>query len=125
MNVSAIQEAESVTRSIARWGSVAAAVIFGVAFATDQTLSWDTIAGQKIQIVLVLVMFGGYALAWTERYEVLGSAIAVLAIIGQYLRGLSPDIYAPTAIFLAVGAPALFHLAAVVLHRFVLRRREA
>ena len=120
MNTAYVEEAESVTRSIARWGSAAAAIVFGVAFATDRSLNWDFFSGQSAHIGLTVVIFAGYALALTKQFEVLGSAIARLAIVGLYLYGLLPSVQAPNAIFLAVGAPALFHLVAVALHRYVL-----
>ena len=82
-----IQEAELVTRSVARWGSAAAAIIFGVAFATDKTLSWDIASGQAVQIGMIVAIFAGYTLAWTKKYEALGSLIALAAIIGIYARG--------------------------------------
>lgn len=125
MTTAAVREAETVTRSIARWGSLAAAVIFGIAFATDRMLTLEFVSAMVIQIALICLVFAGYALAWTRRYEVTGSIIALLAILGVYLYSLLPGIHAPMPIFLAVGIPALLHLCAVVLHRYVLPRARA
>lgn len=122
MTTATVREAETLTRSIARWGSLAAAIIFGVFFATDQTLTVEFVSTLLIQIALISLIFAGYALAWTRRYEVIGSVIALLAIVGVYLYSLLPGIHAPTPSFLAVGIPALLHLCAVVLHRYVLPR---
>jgi len=124
MNVAAIREAESVTRIIAKWGSVVAALIFGTAFVTDKALTWGLVTGQAAHIGLTLAIFLGYALAWTERFEVQGSLLAVVSMIGMALIGLSPGYESPSPIFFAVGAPALFHLIAVLLHSYVLPRAK-
>ena len=123
MNATTIHEAESVTRSVARWGSGAAAVIFGLAFIADPELSWEIVFTSAVPIGLTVAMFAGYALAWTERFEVLGSVIALVSMIAAYLAnvvvqygGFLP-VYLPHPFFLAVGLPAFIHLAAVVLHR--------
>ena len=124
MKEATVQEAESVTRSIARWASVAAAIIFGMAFVTDRALSWHTVASQVVQVGLIVTMFVGYALAWTKRFEVHGSVIALVSMIAAYVIYMvafeSPP--PPDLFFLAVGLPALVHLLAVVLHRYVLTR---
>jgi len=128
MNTASIQETELVTRSIARWGSAAAAIIFGVAFATDNLLDWHIVSSQFVHILLVVTIFVGYAIAWTKRFEVLGSVIALAAMIGVFVYVLSqgvPSFPEPAPIFLAVGAPALFHLVAVMLHRYDLSRPMA
>jgi hypothetical protein len=118
MNATTIHEAESVTRSIARWGSAAAAIIFGIAFVTDKKLSWDIASGQGVQIALVSAIFAGYALAWTKRFEVLGSVIALVSMIAVFVvYGVKYD-SPPNLFFLAIGAPAAFHLMAVMLHRY-------
>jgi hypothetical protein len=57
-------------------------VIFGLAFVTDENLSLHVASGQAIHIALVAAIFVGYALAWMERFEVLGSVIAIAAMIG-------------------------------------------
>ena len=127
MKTHSIEEAESVTRSIARWGSVAAATIFAIAFLTDETRTWSVIfQPEAARIALIVGIFVGYALALTRRFEVLGSAIALLALCGVYVMSgaISDPVAAPAPIFLAVGAPALFHLAAVMLHRMVLLPRS-
>ena len=123
MNATTIHETELMTRSIARWGSVVAAIIFGVAFATDPTLSWHIVSKQIAQIMLISVIFLGYALAWTKRFEVLGSSIALLAMIAVYSVMISTG-GSPALVFLAVGAPAAFHLLAVILHRYALPRMK-
>ena len=51
--------------------------------------------------------------------------MALLAMMGTYAYGLLPSAPSPNAIFLAVEAPALFHLVAVALHRFVLKTPRA
>lgn len=125
MNATAIQETESVTRTIARWGSAVAAVVFGVAFITDKHLSLQIVSLQLVPIALIVAIFAGYALAWTKRYEAVGSVIALLSVIGAYVayKLLNPP--AVTPFFLGVGLPALFHLVAVVLHRMGLTRAKA
>ena len=117
MNEAQIQEAESVTRSIARWGSIVAAIIFAVAFVTDRRLSWELVAGQALQIALVVSIFVGYGLALTERFEVLGSVIALAAIVVICVLCWVKAAFLPSPFFLAVGLPALFHLGAIALHR--------
>jgi hypothetical protein len=122
MNATTIHESEIVTRSIARWGSAAAAIIFGVTFVTDRALSWHIISPQVVQIGLIVAMFAFYALAWTKRLEVLGCVIALVSMIAAYVVYMAlfdlMDNPPPSLWFLAVGAPALFHLVAIVLHRF-------
>ena len=120
---------EPVTRSTARWSSAAAAIIFCTAFITDERLSWNVVSGPPDQIglmVTLFVLFAGYALAWTKRYEVLGSVIALVSMIAAYvvcyilcrlLYGGFCTLDLPSPFFLAVGLPALIHLVAVVLHR--------
>ena len=126
MNTHDIQEVESVSRSIARWASAAAAILFGVAFVTDQTLTWRLVSGaEAVRIVLILGIFFGYALALTKRFEVLGSVVALVAICAIYGLSAVSDRVPPAPIFLVVGAPALFHLVAVALHRFALLPRKA
>ena len=125
MNTTAIRETEFVTRTIARWGSAAAALIFGIAFLTDHTLHWGMITSQYVHIVLALAIFAGYAMAWSQRFEVLGSVLAVVAIGARYVVGNMHAGYTAAPIFLAVGAPALLHLVAVVLHDYVWYRPKA
>ncbi len=125
MNTRAIREAESVTRSIARWGSGIAAVVFGIAFLVDDTLSWEIISGQAWQIAMVVAIFLGYALAWTERFEITGSAVALAAMFGVCLYTLLNTHAWPDLFFLAVGAPAFFHLVAVGLHRYTRQPQAA
>ncbi len=123
MNAITIHESETVTRSIARWGSAAAAIIFGVAFVSDQPWAWYTFSVVALPTGLIVAMFAGYALACTKRYEVLGSVIAVVSMIAAYVAYMVPIVgnllpgFTPNPIFLAVGLPALIHLVAVVLHR--------
>ena len=121
MKAAAIRETELVSRTVAKWGSVAAALVFGVAFVTDKSLHWQYIPNQYVHIVLTLVIFAGYALAWTKRSEVLGSVIALASLVMLFGYAMVSDV-APPPILFAVGLPALFHLAAVALHRFVVLR---
>ena len=125
MTTATVKETEFLTRSIARWGSVAAAIVFGATFLTDKFRTWEMMSDQAVQIALIVAVFVGYALAWTKRFEVSGSVIALAAIVGVYLNSFSPTVHPPHPIFLAVGAPALFHLVAVVMHRYVLPRSKA
>jgi len=117
MNRAQVQEAETLSRSIAKWGSVAAAVIFAISFVTDRNLSWHLVAGQAVQIALVVSIFVGYGLALTKRFEALGSVIAIAAILIMCLLCWRLN-FLPSPFFLAVGAPALFHLGAIALHRY-------
>ena len=120
MNATTIHEAESVTRSIARWGSAAAAIIFGFAFVTDEMLRWYIDPSQVFQIGTIMAIsaiFVGYALAWLNRFEVLGSVIALVSMAAVYVICILTDNVPPGLFFLAVGLPALFHLVAVGLHR--------
>lgn len=114
MNSLTLHQCEGVTRSIARWGSVVAAMLFGLAFVTDRTLSYGLFAGHIVQILLVLVVFAGYLLAWRDRFEALGSVL-VLAAVGMFYGWNRHSITGsePTGpYFLAVAVPALFHLLA-------------
>ena len=113
------------TRSIARWGSAAAAVIFGIAFVTDRALSWHVVSPQVVQVGLIVAMFVGYAMAWARRREALGSVIALASMIAAFVVYAVANYPPPNLFFLAVGAPALFHLIAVILHRYVLKRARA
>jgi len=117
MNAANNHEAESVTRSIARWGSAAAAIIFGTALVTDKALSWDVVSGQWIHIGILAAIFAifmGYALAWAKRFEVLGSVIALISMLAVYAIILATRNVPPNPFFLAVGAPAVFHLITIV-----------
>jgi len=110
---------EPMTRSIARWGSAAATIVFGTAFVTDKTLSWDFVSGSPVQIGLIVTLFAifvGYALAWTKRFEVLGSAIAIVSMTAVYAVFLATGNVPPNPFFVVVGTPALFYLIAIVLH---------
>lgn len=117
------KETEFTTRSIARWGSLAAALLFGIVFVADMftvttgKLRWELISNNAVQIALILAVFVGYALAWTVRYEVLGSAIAVLAIVVVFVYHLLIQEIPLSYAFAWVGVPALFHLIAVLLHK--------
>jgi hypothetical protein len=125
MDTTTSNHAESVTRSIAQWGSLIAALIFAVGFLTDSTRSWPLIAGQMVQVGIIGVIFIGYAMAWMERYEVVGSVVVLVGMLGFYGFCTATTFVTPSWFFLAVGAPALFHLAAVALHRSKRNRMEA
>lgn len=122
MTYQTLTETELFTRSIARWGSVAAAVIFGAAFATDHTLDWSIVAGQYMHILLAFGIFAGYVLAWTKRFEVFGSVVALVSILAIFLYTYYTKGFVPSLSLLAVGAPALLHIVAVVLHRSAVSR---
>ena len=117
MNISAVREAESVTRTIAKWGSAAAAIIFAIGFATDKMRSWEMVTAQSVEIALIVAIFAGYALAWTERFEILGSFIALVAVVAVSILYWKTTSIVPLFFFVAIGAPAAFHLIAVLLHR--------
>lgn len=124
MNTASVRETEFMTRSIARWGSLAVAIIFGVAFVTDKSLSWKFLMDQFGHVLLTLTLFAGYVVAWTRRYEVHGSIIAILATLGLYFYELTLNSVWTQSILLVVGLPAVCHLVAVMIHRSVLRRRK-
>jgi hypothetical protein len=129
MNATTIYESETVTRSIARWGSAAAAIMFALAFVTDEKLSWRIASSQAVPIGLIVAMFVFYTLAWTKRFEALGCVLALVSIIavhviymvGFFVTGSRP----PNLWFLVIGTPALFHLMAIVLHRYGLNRMKS
>ena len=113
---------ESMTRSIAQWCSAAVAITFGVVFVTDKTMSWDMVSNQ-IYVGLIVAMIFGYVLALTKRYEALGSVMATMSMSAVYIIYMLPDFptYPADLFFLVVGAPALFHLLAIVLHHYELK----
>ena len=74
MNANAVRECELVARAVAMWGSLAAAIVFGIGFLTDRALSYHLVTSEAAQIGLILLMFAGYMLAWRTRFEVAGSA---------------------------------------------------
>jgi len=127
MKALAVHEWESVVRAIAIWGSIAAAVIFAVGFATDRALSYDLVISQAWQIALVLMIFVGYWFAWSIRYEITGSMLALAAVAAYWFGCRSYGLGVPYPIFLVVMVPAMLHLAAVALHRvwLTLARRAA
>ncbi len=124
MNPTTLRECESVTRVIALWGSVVAAIVFGIGFLTDNVLSYSLVVGQADQIVLVLLVFVGYLLAWKNGYEVVGSVLALVAIAVFYAWCVLYDEVIPNPFFLVIAAPALFHLLAVAFHRRALLVRK-
>jgi hypothetical protein len=121
MNAKTIHDSETVIRSIARWGSAVAAIVFSVAFLTDNCLSWYIVSEHANQIGLIVAMFAFYALALTKRFEALGSVMAFASMVAAYFA----TSVQPNLIFLAVGIPILFHLVAMVLHRYTLPRVQA
>lgn len=117
MNATTLRECESITRVVALWGSVLAAIVFGFGFLTDRMLSYSLVVGQADQIVLVLLVFGGYLLAWKKEYEVIGSVLALVAVTVFYAWCSLYEEVILHPVVLVVAAPALFHLLAVALHR--------
>lgn len=117
MNATAIQECESVSRAIARWGSVAAAAIFGIGFLTDEALSYHLVTGNVLQISFILLIFAGYLLAWCNTFEVLGSTLAIAAAFACWIWCQMQCAGSLRPIFFAVAGPALFHLLAVAFHQ--------
>lgn len=85
MRTTILNRAENLARSIARWGSVVAALVFGVGFVTDPALSWHVVSAQLLLIGLNAALFFGSALAWVQRSEVLGSVFAVFSTIAVYV----------------------------------------
>ncbi|QEG34762.1 hypothetical protein [Bythopirellula goksoeyrii] len=124
MNNSTITEIEKVNRSIARWGSVVAAILFAVGFLTDPRLSANLVIAEWEQIALILVVFVGYLLAWKNRFELTGSMIALCAMAGYWIWCRMCVNQLPNPIVFMLAAPALFHVLAVLVHR-VLRWRKA
>ncbi|MGD9637099.1 MAG: hypothetical protein AB7G28_07590 [Pirellulales bacterium] len=120
MKAVAVQECESVARTVAIWGSIAAAFVFGIGFVSDSALSYYLVSGQAVQIALVLLIFLGYWLAWSTRFEVPGSALALAAVVAYWFWCRSYGLGVPSPIFMVVTVPALFHLAAVTMHRLAL-----
>jgi hypothetical protein len=102
---------------VARWGSVVAAVIFGGAFLTDTQLSADLVAGQVLQISLLALMFVGYALAFSSRWETAGSVLALLAAVAAYVQICLMGTMNPSPIYLVIALPAVLHLVACWLER--------
>lgn len=88
MNTPFAHSAESVTRRIAQWGSLAAASLFGLAFVTDSValVREDPKLYADPALIaftgFVALTFVGYAIAWRPRWETLGSVIALLSILG-------------------------------------------
>ena len=121
MDTVATQEAEASSRTLARWGSLAAAVVFGAAFFTDERLDSAIVQTNALEIGLIVTVFVGYALAWAERLEALGSLIAVAAIVAVFVNSYCVSGSQISAAFALVGLPALVHLTAVVLHGRIAR----
>ena len=119
MSNASIRKCELITRSIARWGSVVAAIMFGIAFLTDKSLSYAIVSGQALQIALVLAVFIGYLLAWKKRHEAIGSLLAIAAVGIYYLWSQVNIDFTLGPFYSVVALPALFHLLAVAFHRFV------
>ena len=102
--------------------------MFSVAFVIDKELSWDIVSSHAIHIGLIVSIFAifvGYALALTKRFELLGSVIALVNMMAVYVVCLVTSNLPPNLFFLAVGAPALFHLVAIVLHQHKPSRLKA
>ncbi|MCA9230603.1 MAG: hypothetical protein KDA57_08125 [Planctomycetales bacterium] len=115
MNTTTFRESESITRAIAKWGSVVAALMFGIAFVADRALSYRLVAEQAAQVGLILFVFAGYLIAWKKRFELVGSILA-LGAVGAFFAwcqisyGGTPELF-----LLAVALPAVFHLVALAL----------
>jgi len=119
MNANAVRECELVARAVAMWGSLAAAVVFGISFLTDQALSYHLVTSEAEQIGLILLVFAGYLLAWRTRFEVAGSLLALAAAAAYWTWCRTQVDGIPAPIFLVVALPAAFHLSAVAFHRLI------
>ncbi|QDV74583.1 hypothetical protein [Botrimarina mediterranea] len=107
---------ELVTRRVAQWGSLAAALLFGLAYTMERDHDIFGTYYLATYTALVVATFVGYAIAWSPRYEVIGSVVALAASLGAYFIAPPFDMPLPNPAFLLVGLPALLHLLAVWLH---------
>jgi hypothetical protein len=117
MNATLSQEAELITRSVARWGSLTAAVLYGVVWATDKVQDPVLSLDLAVYTTATTLVFVGYALAWREPWEVIGSVLALVATVTAYTCLSFGPMPLPSPLLLLVGVPALLHLLAVGLHR--------
>lgn len=111
------REAEVVSRRTAQWGSLAAAVLFGVAYLTDKPNPFYTDPALYAFTAFVVLAFVGYAVAWWPRWETLGSLVALLSTIGALYAAYVAAVHHWSPALLGLAAPAVLHLAAVVFHR--------
>lgn len=112
-----VKEAELVTRRIAQIGSLAAAAMFGLAFAVD-TQPGVRMSPELVTFTAgVVIAFVGYALAWAPRLEALGSAIVIAGVVIAFFACDGPFRPVQGYAFLGIAAPAVLHLAAVAFHR--------
>lgn len=119
-----ITDSESFTRRLARWGSVAAAMLFALAFATERDHNVFESPDLFAYTACVVAVFVGYALAWSPRGELVGSLLAIVATVAAYCV-VTPPGYTPISpAFLLVALPAALHFAAVVIHGRRLPRSE-
>ncbi len=111
-----VRPSELVTRRVAQWGSLAAALLFGLAYAMERDHDIFVTSYLATYTGLVVATFVGYAIAWLPRYEVIGSVVALAASLAAYFIATPFEMPLPNAAFLLVGLPALLHLFAVWLH---------
>lgn len=126
MSVRKILEIENVSRTAAIWGSAAAAIIFGIGFATDTQLLSSFYAfrvqGLTKTIVfpyfgLLTVIFGSYLLAGKRAWELSGSVLAIIAVFALYAWCLVSHKFYPGPYLVALALPAILHIFAVSIHR--------
>ena len=122
MSSTKIHKYELLSRVIARWGSVVAAVMFGIAFLTDKSLSYSIVSGQVFQILLVLAVFAGYLLAWKNKFEVFGSCLSIAAVGSYYVWSQLDMAFSLNPFFAVVTLPALIQLLAVAFHRMEVKK---
>jgi uncharacterized membrane protein len=117
MYATATLSKEFLTRRVAQWGSLAAALLFGLAYAMERDHDIFSTYYLATYTGLVVATFVGYAVAWSARYEVIGSVLALAASLGAYFIAPPFDMPLPNPAFLLVGLPAMLHLFAVWLRR--------
>lgn len=110
-------EAEVVSRRTAQWGSLAAAVLFAFAYATEKPNPFYADPALHAFTAFVVAAFVGYAVAWWPRWETLGSGIALLSTVGALYAAYVAAVHHWSPALLGLAAPAVLHLAAVAFHR--------
>lgn len=109
-------EAERATRSVARFGSIVAGGLLGLACLTDLVRHAALNGEVVVFTAAIALMIVGYALAWMPAWETLGSVLALASLAVAFvatdgLLHLPEDL-----LLLGVGLPAVMHLLAVALH---------